>query len=77
MADQLADPDKHYVRVIEELVGKFAGVHERDAVVQAVDDARRELEANAQVTSYLPVLTQKLARMRLADPRVRVAVSGH
>jgi hypothetical protein len=80
MAEVRAEPDQHYDRVVDELTDRFAGVHDRDAVIQAVNDARHQLEAHAKVTNYLPVLTQKLARTRLADlgmhPPVSVISTG-
>lgn len=65
MTEELSEPDQHYDRVIDDLVGKFAGVHSRDVIEEAVAAARAELEPTARVSSYLPVLTARRAHDRL------------
>ncbi len=66
MTEELAELDPQYDRVVDELVTRFAGLHEREVVKQAVADARAALEADARVTNYLPLLASRVARERLA-----------
>lgn len=66
MTEELAEPDQHYDRVVDDLTAKFTGVHGRDTIEKAVAAARAELETEARVVTYLPVLTAKLAHDRLA-----------
>ena len=53
-----ADLDQHIARVVDSLVERFTD-HDRQVVEQAVAHARAELEAEARVTKYLPVLVSR------------------
>jgi hypothetical protein len=65
-----ADVDQQFDRVVDALTKKFTGVHHRDAVTEIVDEARRQLEGEARVTTYLPVLATRRATDRLAGREV-------
>lgn len=64
--DDSTDSEQHFERVVDVLTDRFAGVHDRATVDQVVEATRRELEAEAKVTSYLPVLVTRHAIDRLA-----------
>jgi hypothetical protein len=61
--------DQHIDRVIDSLTDRFSGVHDRQTVLQAVNDARAHLESEARVVKYLPVLVSKRAVDQLAARR--------
>ena len=64
--DDSSDSEQHFDRVVDVLADRFAGVHDRATVAQVVEATRRELEADAKVTGYLPVLVTRHAIDRLA-----------
>ena len=66
MAADDADLDQHIARVVDSLVERFTDRHDRQVVEQAVAHARAELEAEARVTKYLPVLVSRRATDLLA-----------
>ena len=53
--------DQQFVRLVDSLAERFAGVHERDTVAQVVGETRARLEAGARVTAYLPILVARHA----------------
>jgi hypothetical protein len=61
--------DQQFVRVVDVLAERFAGVHTRETIVRVVAEARASLEAEARVTLYLPVLTTRRAADLLAGRR--------
>lgn len=63
--DDDTDSEQHFERVVDVLTDRFAGVHDRATVGRVVQATRRELEADAKVTSYLPVLVTRHAIDRL------------
>lgn len=75
MAKDDADIDQHIARVVDALAEKFTNTHDRQAVEQAVADARAQLEAGARVTKYLPVLVSRRAVDQLAG-RTRAVGPG-
>jgi arsenate reductase len=54
-----------YDRIVDELSYDYDGVFSAATIRQAVDDARRALEPNAKIHTYLPVLTARFAREQL------------
>ena len=48
--------DQQFAQLVDALVQRFAGVHERDTVARVVSETRARLEAGARVTTYLPIL---------------------
>ena len=60
------DLDQHFARVVDTLTEKFTGVHDRATGVRVVDDERAQLEGQARVVTYLPVMTTRRAIDRLA-----------
>ena len=73
MTEERAAPDQHDDRVVDDLTGKFAGIHRREVTVA---DTRADLGATARVVSYLPVLTGKLAHDRLAQGGATASAAG-
>ena len=65
MAADDADLDQHIARVVDSLAERYTR-HDRQGVEQAVAHARDELEAEARVTKYLPVLVSRRAADQLA-----------
>ena len=65
MAADDADLDQHIARVVDSLAERFTR-HDRQVVEQAVAHALGELEAEARVTKYLPVLVSRRAADQLA-----------
>jgi len=61
MAQGDAELDQHIARVVDSLVERFSRTHDKQAVEQAVVDARALLESHARVTNYLPVLITRRA----------------
>lgn len=59
------ESDQHFERVVDDLAAAFSDIYDRQTVAQAVAQARLELETDARVTRYLPVLAFKRARQRL------------
>jgi protein-tyrosine-phosphatase len=57
--------DRHYQRVVDDLVYRFDGVFAPEAVRAAVAAARGSLEPVATVTEYLPVLVERFAHDQL------------
>jgi hypothetical protein len=55
------------LRITDELADRFHGVFGRETVAKVVDETYDLLAEKATVTSYLPVLTSRFARQRLAD----------
>lgn len=76
MAKDDADVNQHIARVVDSLVERFADVHDRQAVEQAVAEARAELEGQARVTKYLPVLVSRRAIDKLAGRGSGGATAG-
>ena len=61
MAEDDAEVDQHIERVVDSLTERFTGIHDRQVIEQAVAAARAELEADARVTKYIPVLASRRA----------------
>ncbi|GAA3691301.1 hypothetical protein GCM10022204_03020 [Microlunatus aurantiacus] len=59
------DLERQFERVVDALTLRFDGLHEPTTVARVVQDARRELERQARITTYLPVLATKRAVDRL------------
>jgi hypothetical protein len=53
--------DQQFAQLVDALVQRFAGVHERDTVARVVSETRARLEAGARVTTYLPILAARQA----------------
>ena len=66
MTDGDTELDQHIARIVEVLAERFRSTHDRQTVEQAVVDARSQLEADARVTKYLPVLVSRRAINQLA-----------
>ncbi|HYI59533.1 MAG TPA: hypothetical protein VEX66_15290 [Microlunatus sp.] len=66
MAEDDAHIDEHIARVVDSLMERFTDRHDRQVVEQAVANARAELEIEARVTKYLPVLVSRRATDLLA-----------
>ena len=66
MTEGDADLDQHIARVVDALTETFRSTHDRQAVEQAVVDARALLETDARITKYLPVLVTRRAINHLA-----------
>ena len=54
-----------YNEIASDLAYAFEGVFSREAVAQAVADARARLEPAAKVTTFLPVLVRRFAQEQL------------
>ena len=54
-----------YDEIASDLAYAFEGVFSREAVAQAVADARARLEPAAKVTTFLPVLVRRFAQEQL------------
>lgn len=63
-ADAIA-MDQQFTRVVDTLTERFNGIHDRTTVQRVVTHTRSQLEADASVTSYLPVLVSRRASDRL------------
>lgn len=57
--------DADYDEITDDLAYAFDGVFSREAVAQAVADARARLEPAAKVTTFLPVLVRRFAQEQL------------
>ena len=55
----------------ERLTKQFAGVFSAEIVTQCVEGSARALSGGARVTSYIPVLAERLARTHLNATRRR------
>ena len=66
LSQDSGDIDQHFVRVVDTLAERFVGVHDRETVARVVNESRAQLEADARVTNYLPVLTSRRAIDQLA-----------
>jgi hypothetical protein len=69
MTEGDADLDQHIARVVDSLTERFSGTHDRQAVEQAVLDARAHLASDAPVTNYIPILVTRRAIDHLAGRR--------
>ena len=76
MAEDDADLDQHIARVVDSLAERFTDRHDRQTVEQAVAEARAQLEADARVTKYLPVLVSRRAIDKLAGRSSTGAIPG-
>lgn len=57
--------DIAYEEIVDDLAYRFDGVFSRESIRQAVADSRAELEPNATIEGFLPLLVQRFARERL------------
>ncbi|HET6151618.1 MAG TPA: hypothetical protein VFE15_01605 [Marmoricola sp.] len=57
--------EQHFVKIIEDLSGEYAGTLGADAVHAAVAKYRTELEPAARITDFIPVLVRRYAREEL------------
>lgn len=62
----MSTPTDPYVRMAEELGYRFEGVYSTESIARAIEEARADLEPTARIPDYLPVLTERFARERLA-----------
>jgi protein-tyrosine phosphatase-like protein len=63
-----ADPLPETLRHVPALLGaEFGGTVHGELVERTVTETYRELAADARVSSFLPILTEKVARDRLAS----------
>lgn len=76
MAGEDADIDQHIARVVDSLAERFTDTHDRQTVELAVAEARAQLEADARVTKYLPVLVSRRAIDQLAGRGSSGSIAG-
>jgi len=76
MAEDDADIDQHIARVVDSLAERFTDKYDRQTIEQAVAEARAQLEADARVTKYLPVLVSRRAIDKLAGRSSNAAIPG-
>ena len=73
MAEGDADLDRHIARVVDSLAERFNSTNDKQAVEQAVVDARAKLESVARVTNYLPRPDHQTGDRPPHWPRFRIA----
>jgi len=70
MTEDMAAPvvavEHRLIRIIDHLADRFDGVFSRETITACVEESYELLAANSKVTGFLPVLTEKFARERLA-----------
>jgi len=60
-----ASTEQQFAHVVEDLTKEFSDQVGSDAVLSVIKDLRAELEPDAKITDYLPVLVRRYAREQL------------